>query len=171
MLSEKAGKGQPEKCNGPQSKQASVLTLWALQPIALLRLCAQHCTTSVDQLNTALVAERSSIRYIRMEISTSNQHITFPTNPPTRAPFGHSPQPKTSSPMQPGHQVSLATQILHSPKIPSPDKRKYHASASQSSLDRPATAQPPGIQHSTHSLPLFLANIRSSSSTAPATSL
>ena len=43
VLSEEAGKGQPEKRNGPQSKQAYVLTLWALQPFGLLRLCAQHC--------------------------------------------------------------------------------------------------------------------------------
>ena len=40
---------------------------------------------------------------IRMDISTSIQHITFPTNPPTRARFGHSQRqtsqrPRTSFP-------------------------------------------------------------------------
>ena len=30
-----------------------------------------------------------------MNISTSNQHIAFHTNPPKRAPLGHYPQPQT----------------------------------------------------------------------------
>ena len=37
--------------------------------------------------------------------------------------------------MQPGHQVSLATQILHSQKMPSPDRRKYPQPLNPPSID------------------------------------
>ena len=77
-----------------KSKQAYVISTWRRCSSPLV--CATLLIHSVDQLTTAPVAERLFIRTIRMDISTSNQHITFPTNPPTRAPFGHSPQPKTS---------------------------------------------------------------------------
>ena len=57
----------------------------------------------------------------------------------------------------------------HLPLWPPRYQRKYHALAAKSSLDRRhnpntwhAKAQPPGIQHSTHSLPPFLFNISSS---------
>ena len=79
--------------------------LRALTFAALLRLCGQ--TLSEDSMNhLKLLANlhhdyfsrptRHSVRKIRMKIATSIQHITIPTNPPTRASFGHSPQPQTS---------------------------------------------------------------------------
>ena len=116
------------------------------------------------------------ISKIRMHISTSIRHITFPTDP----------QPQTSqrpSFIQPHHQVSLATQILHSQKTPSSGQRKYHAPAVAQPLNPPSIDDTTQIRdlrrlsvlefdiQPTHSLPPFLVSMGSSSSTAPATSL
>jgi len=43
---------------------------------------------SIPTHHPALVTERLFIRKIRMDISISIQHITFPTNPPTQTRFG-----------------------------------------------------------------------------------
>ena len=85
VLSEKARKGQREKRNGPQSKQSKQAYVYFGLASLLFSACMRNiATTSVDQLTAALVAERLCIRKIRMEISTSNQYITLPMNPPTR---------------------------------------------------------------------------------------
>ena len=132
VLSEKAGKGQPEKRNGPQSELACVLTLCNL---LLFSACVRNiATTSVDQLTTGVSGRKIIYSYskIRTEICDVNSTYHESTNTRAVRPFSstenfhHATRPP----------VSLATQILHCPKIPSPDKRNYHASASQSTLDR-----------------------------------
>ena len=51
VLNEKAGKGQPEKRNGPQSELAYVL----LCNLLLFSACVRNiATTSVDQLTTGV---------------------------------------------------------------------------------------------------------------------
>ena len=141
MLSEKAGKGQPEKRNGPQSKQAYVLTLWALQPFALLRLCAQQCDyfsrpAQHSASGRTIIYSLHSHGYFYLESTYHLAHESINT----RAVRPFSPTGNfRASPMQPGHQVSLTTQIPHSQRHPPPTRESI----------TPQPLNPPSIDNTT----------------------
>ena len=113
---------------------------------------------------------RLFIRKIRIHISTSIRHIAFLTNP----------QPQTSqrpSSIQPHHQVPprFSTPRRHPPPAresitPQPLNPPSTDDTTQIRDLRRLSVLESNIQP-THSLPPFLVNIGSSSSTAPATSL